>query len=282
IEQYRKELFDELEQFQAKSSDKENFYSQQSIFIQNQLKINNHKKLSKFIKKFKVLLNKIETINVKDLQYDFLYSKFDRSYEILVNKYRINLPAKTNIRSIRDILTTNRKTLKKDLQEFDTTKNELLRKLNVLKTKEELKQRSRIKSISQESHLSSLNAYIQQSNIEPLNIHHEFYAMKIQQISNDLDSMLDIKTYHHLRIYQQFLDQQKIDNERKLKYIEDEIAIARQYSLFDSLAREQMDDLVRQQNKHTQNDESIVKLQQILNEVVNHLQSKVILNPEQD
>ncbi|CAF5181733.1 unnamed protein product, partial [Rotaria magnacalcarata] len=39
IEQYRKELFDELEQFQAKSSDKENFYSQQSIFIQNQLKI---------------------------------------------------------------------------------------------------------------------------------------------------------------------------------------------------------------------------------------------------
>ncbi|CAF4553692.1 unnamed protein product [Rotaria socialis] len=282
IEQYRKELFDELEQFQTKSSDKENFYSQQSIFIQNQLKINNHKKLSKFIKKFKILLNKIETINVKNLQYDFLYSKFDRLYEILVNKYLINLPAKTNIRSIRDILSTNRKTLKKDLQEFDTTKNELLRKLNVLKKKEELKQRSRIKSISQESQLSSLNAYVQQSKIEPLNIHHEFYAMKIQQISNDLDSTLDIKTYHHLEIYQQFLDQQKVDNERKLKYIEDEIATARQYSLFDSLAREQMEDLVRQQNRHIQNDELIVKLQKIINELVHHFQSIVILNPEQD
>ncbi|CAF4799517.1 unnamed protein product, partial [Rotaria socialis] len=93
---------------------------------------------------------------------------------------------------------------------------------------------------------------------------------------------LDIKTYHHLEIYQQFLDQQKVDNERKLKYIEDEIATARQYSLFDSLAREQMEDLVRQQNRHIQNDELIVKLQKILNELVNHFQSIVILNPEQD
>ncbi|CAF5057525.1 unnamed protein product, partial [Rotaria socialis] len=72
------------------------------------------------------------------------------------------------------------------------------------------------------------------------------------------------------------------DNERKLKYIEDEIATARQYSLFDSLAREQMEDLVRQQNKHIQNDELIVKLQKILNELVHHFQSIVILNPEQD
>ena len=43
-----------------------------------------------------------------------------------------------------------------------------------------------------------------------------------------------------------------------------------------------MEDLVRQQNKHTQNDELIIKLQKILNEVVNHFQSIVVLNQEQD
>ncbi|CAF3805440.1 unnamed protein product, partial [Rotaria sp. Silwood1] len=102
IEQYKKNIFNELEQFQIKSIDNnENFYFQQITFIENEIKINNHKKLLRLIKKFKVLLNKLETINEKNLQYDFLYSKFDRLYDILMNNYQINLPAKTNIEFIR-------------------------------------------------------------------------------------------------------------------------------------------------------------------------------------
>ncbi|CAF3503908.1 unnamed protein product [Rotaria sordida] len=297
IEQYKKNIFNELEQFQIKSIDNnENFYFQQIIFIKNEIKINNYKKLLKFIKKFKILLYKLEIINEKNLQYNFLYSKFDRLYEILINNYQINLPIKTNIQFIRDTLHSNKKKLKKEIREFDITRNELLRKLDVLKKKEELKQRNMLTSITEEDRLSSLSAYIQQSEIEPLNIHHEFYAIKIQQITNDLVSMFHnktlesslsnmnsfSKTFDHLKTYEQILNKQKINNENQLKYIEDEISIARKYSLFDSLAREQMDNLIRQQNEFTYHKELIVKMQIILNEIINQFYSLFISNFEQD
>ncbi|CAF4669063.1 unnamed protein product [Rotaria sp. Silwood1] len=297
IEQYKKNIFNELEQFQIKSIDNnENFYFQQITFIENEIKINNHKKLLRLIKKFKVLLNKLETINEKNLQYDFLYSKFDRLYDILMNNYQINLPAKTNIEFIRDTLRSNKKNLKKEMQEFDTTRNELLRKLEVLKKKEELKQRTMLTSINEEDHLSSLNAYIQQSEIEPFNIHHEFYAMKIQQITNDLVSMFHSKTsdsslfntnqfsksFDHLKTYEQILNKQKINNENKLKHVEDEISIARGYSLFDSLVREQMDNLIKQQNEFAHHKELIIKMQAILNETINQFHSLFMFDFEHD
>jgi hypothetical protein len=144
--------------------------------------------------------------------------------------------------------------------------------------------------------MSSLNAYIQQSELEPINIHHEFYAMKIQQIVNDLVSIFHTqtpeqrlsimnslsKTLDHLESYDQILDKQKNDNENKLKYIAEELSIAREYSMVDSLVREQVDDLTKQQNKFTCYQQSIIKMRMIINEALDHFHSLIIPNPERD
>jgi len=146
IEQYKQDLLNEIERFLI---DNENTYSQQIIFVQNEIKINNNEKLLRYIEKFKVLLNKLEIMKDKNLQYDFLLSKLDRLYEIFMNNYQIKLPTKTNIDSIRTTLNNVRKMAKKEMQGFDITRNELVRKLDVLKKKEELKQRTKITSITQ-------------------------------------------------------------------------------------------------------------------------------------
>ncbi|CAF3715268.1 unnamed protein product [Rotaria sp. Silwood1] len=81
-----------------------------NAYIQNRLdKLKIEEKIIELIIPILVLLNKLEIINEKNLQYDFLYSKFDRLYDILMNNYQINLPAKTNIEFIRDTLRNNKK-----------------------------------------------------------------------------------------------------------------------------------------------------------------------------
>ncbi len=145
IEQHDKDLFHELERVVHN----ENSYISQIIYLENEMKINNQKKLLKYLEQLKILLNKFETINDKNLQYHFLYSKLDRLYEILFNNYQIHLPTKTNIDSIRTTLNNIRKKTKKQIEELEQTKNDLLRKLDVLKTKEELKQRTKISSITE-------------------------------------------------------------------------------------------------------------------------------------
>lgn len=140
--------------------------------------------------------------------------------------------------------------------------------------------------------MSSLNAYIQQSKIEPINIHHEFYTMKIQQIINDLISRIESQTskqqfsimnsLYHLKSYIEFLNKQKNDNENKLKNIQEEISIAREYSIVDSLVREQIEDLIKQQNQLTYHQDMIINMQMILNEAFDRLHSLLIHNPEQN
>src|SRR5579871_3854992 len=102
--------------------------------------------------------------------------------------------------------------------------------------------------------------------------------MKIQQISNDLISMFSTqtsepsfslsKTLDHLKSYRQILEKQKIEYENKLKHITEEISIAREYSMIDSLVREQIEDLKRQQNKFIHHQELIIKIQTILNQTL--------------
>jgi hypothetical protein len=146
IEEYKKILLNELKRFHI---DNENSYIQQIIYHENEIKINHNEKLLKSIEKLKILLNKLETINEKNLQYNFLFSKLDHLYEIFLNNYQIHLPTKTNIESIRTTLNNLRKTATKELQNFEINKNDLARKLDVLKKKEELKQRIKITSITQ-------------------------------------------------------------------------------------------------------------------------------------
>ncbi len=144
--------------------------------------------------------------------------------------------------------------------------------------------------------MSLLNAYIQQSNIEPINIRHEFYAMKIQQITNNFISMFHAqtpeqqlslmnslsKTIEHFKSYDQNLAKEKIVYENKLKSIAEEISVAREYSMVDSLVREQVEDLTRQQKKLIHQQEWINQMKTILNETVNQLQTLFIPNSERD
>ncbi|CAF0967334.1 unnamed protein product [Adineta steineri] len=291
IEQYKKDLLNETKRFLIESIDNEYSYVQQIYFIQNEIKINNNNKLLKYIEKYKTILNKLETIDNKNLEYDFLLSKLDRLHEIITNNYQIKLPNNnTNIESIRSTLNNIRKTIKKELQVFDITRNDLLRKLNVLNKKEELKQRTKITTNQEESQLSSLNAYIQQSINEPMNIHHEFYAIKIQQITNDLMSMFHIqplpqmnlvsKTLDHLESYIENLDKLMNDNENKLKYVAEDLLATRKYSMIDSLVREEFEDLIMQQNKLIHCQQSIIKMRTIATEVFNHFQSLGISNSD--
>jgi len=138
-----------MKRFHIESYDYDNSYIQQIIYLENEIKINYNEKLLKYIEKFKILLNKFETINEKTLQYNFLFSKLDYLYEIFRNNYQIHLPTKTNIEFIRSTLNTLRKTATKEIQNFEIIKNDLVRKLDVLKKKEELKQRTKITSITQ-------------------------------------------------------------------------------------------------------------------------------------
>ncbi|CAF1497745.1 unnamed protein product [Adineta steineri] len=291
IEQYKNDLLNEMKRFLIESIDNEYSYVQQIYFIENEIKINNNNKLLKYIEKYKTILNKLETIDNKNLQYDFLLSKLDRLYEIITNNYQIKLPNNnTNIESIRSTLNNIRKTIKKELQMFDITRNDLLRKLNVLNKKEELKQRTKITINQEESQLSSLNAYIQQSINESMNIHHEFYAIKIQQITNDLMSMFHIqslpqmnlvnKTLEHLESYIENLNKLMNDNEIKLKYVAEDLLATRKYSMIDSLVREEFEDLIMQQNKLIHYQQSIIKMRAIATEAFNHFQSLDISNSE--
>jgi hypothetical protein len=112
--------------------------------------------------------------------------------------------------------------------------------------------------------------------------------MKIQQITKDLiPTNLSImnslnRTLDHLKSYIQILDKQKIDNEEKLKSIAEQISITREYSMVDGLVREQIEDLTKQQNQFIRHQEMITKMQIILNETLNHLQSQLSPNPEQN
>ncbi|CAF5061891.1 unnamed protein product, partial [Rotaria sp. Silwood1] len=56
----------------------------------------------------------------------------------------------------------------------------------------------------------------------------------------------------------------------------------RGYSLFNSLVREQMDNLIKQQKEFAHHKELIIKMQTILNETINQLHSLFMFDLEHD
>ena len=148
IDEYKSELMNEMKRFITEPINQENFSIQQIIFLQNEMKISRNENLLKYIENLKVILNKLETINEKSVQYHFLFSKLDHLYEIFLNTYQINLPIKTNIETIRMALNNIRKRTKKELEEFNRIQIDFQRKLEVLKKKDELKQRTKITKVN--------------------------------------------------------------------------------------------------------------------------------------
>lgn len=123
--------------------------------------------------------------------------------------------------------------------------------------------------------MSLLNAYIQQSSIESINLHHEFYAMKIQQISKDFISLFHsqtpeqhllimnslYRTVERLKNYKENLEKQKVGYETKPNSIEG---------------------LTKQQNEYTYPQKLIMNMERIINETLNQFNSLLIPNLEQE
>lgn len=130
--------------------------------------------------------------------------------------------------------------------------------------------------------MSSLNAYIQQSQMEPIGIRHQFYAMKIQQITSDYLSefhhqkseqqfSLLSKTLEHLSSYAEHLEKENLQLETKFQTLAEEISIAREYAMADSLVRERIEDLTKQQKIYTHQHDWISQMKKIVNETYHRL-----------
>ncbi|CAF3680452.1 unnamed protein product [Rotaria sp. Silwood1] len=244
-------------------------------------------------------INKSMRLNVKSISFDKLPAKIQKLENDLIQQLTqisIQLNDSLIIKQVKNL--TNHMQDTQLLNEFrpiilSAIKNratiieekfETLLK-NIQNKSHQLKQSERIRFEYFQFLYIRFNEEMEQ--IEPFNIHHEFYAMKIQQITNDLVSMFHSKTsdsslfntnqfsktFDHLKTYEQILNKQKINNDNKLKHVEDEISISRGYSLFDSLVREQMDNLIKQQNEFAHHKELIIKMQTILNETINQFHS---------
>lgn len=141
--------------------------------------------------------------------------------------------------------------------------------------------------------MSALSAYIQQSTIEPLSIRHEFYMLKIQQLTDVLISIFATLTpeqramnlssldgaIQSLTTYTAQLDQLQKNISQQSKDIQEQIILVRDYSMVDSLVREQMEDLVKQQNALARDHQSVLQIRSQASEVLERLRS--LLTPDE-
>ena len=137
MDEYQNDLVQELERFNEDHSSR-----QEIVYLSKEMQIKKNEKLLNYIEKMKTLVNKLETMEEKHLQYHFLYSKLDRFGEILRNDYGIELPGETNFDAIRLSLNKIRKKTRRQLDELERRQIDLRRKLDVLRKKEELKHRT--------------------------------------------------------------------------------------------------------------------------------------------
>ncbi|CAF0923023.1 unnamed protein product [Adineta ricciae] len=275
-----------MQRFLLNTNANEYSYFYQINFALNENQIHSRQKLLAYIEKIKVLLNKLETLSDTTVQRDFLLTKLERLYEILRENYLIELPSATDMESLRLMLNTVRKTTKKEVQQLIETKNDLSRKLDVFNKKEELVQRTKPVEITSDEQLIILNAFTHQSTIEPFNLHHEFYSTRIEHVANFQKPNLFVpsslnRTLQYLEYYAKSLEEVKIDNENDLKNITEQLFNTRKYSIVDSLVREQVEDLVEQENRVTRRQQSIIQIQTMLDEVIEHLRALLNSNTEQ-
>lgn len=148
IEHKKNELFNESNRFHKDSSDDGAAYCQQVRLIHNENQIDRGQQLLAIIEKMKVLLNKLETVNKTSAQQHFLLSKLDRLRQTLLKDHQVTLPATTSIEAIRVSLNIARKSTQAAMPKLVTTRNELLQKLTVSKTKDELKRRTQLTDVT--------------------------------------------------------------------------------------------------------------------------------------
>ena len=148
----------------------------------------------------------------------------------------------------------------------------------------------------QDAHLASINVYVQQARVEPINIHHEYYATKIQQHADDWVSLIRnrsaeqrlpmmnalSRTVNHLKAYSQVLDEQSKSVETKLQRLGEQVTNAQGYSMVDSLVRELIEDLTRQQNAHRRQQTALGGMVSVVHSVRDQLEPWLIPNLARD
>ncbi|CAF0920812.1 unnamed protein product [Adineta ricciae] len=285
VERNKDVFLHEMQRFLLDTNANEYSYFYQINFALNEKKIHSHQKLLAYIEKIKILLNKLETLSDTTVQRDFLLTKLERLYEILRENYQIELPSATDMESLRLTLNTIRKTTEKEVQQLIGTKTDLSRKLDVFNKKEELIQRTKPVEIIPEEQLIILDTFTHQSTIEPFNLRHEFYSTRIEHVANFLkrglfDPSALNRTLQYLEYYAKSLKEVKIDNENDLKNITEQLFNTRKYSVVDSLVREQVEDLAEQENRVTRCQQSIIRIQTMIDEVIEHLRTLLSSNTE--
>lgn len=159
VEQNKNDIVHEMETFSAVSSDNENS-SIPIRYVQTQVKLHDQQQLLTLIEQLKVLLHKVSTTEEQSLQYGFLLKKLDRYYDIFRNSYQTELPPKNEIRSIHTLINNIRKTANREVKSQQMIRHELVRKLDVIKKKEELKTRAKTDSQTEVIAVSSLLQYL--------------------------------------------------------------------------------------------------------------------------
>ena len=155
VQQNRNDIVQEMETYSAVSSDNENS-SIPIRYVQTEVKLHDQQQLLTSIEQLKVLLHKVSTTEERSSQYGFLLKKLDRYYEIFRNNYQTELPPKNEMQSIHTLINKIRKTASRQLKSQKTIQHELVRKLDVIKKKEELKARAKTNSITEVTAVSSL------------------------------------------------------------------------------------------------------------------------------
>ena len=148
IEQTRKEIINEIDLFFI--DDSQTSHSQWIRYVRNQIQIEYHQRILNDIEKVKTISNKFPMNSEEDnTQSIVLQDKFDHFSKQFSKNYQIDLPPLTDIDGIRSVLNNARELSTKELKTLQIDRDELLRKLDKIKKKEQVKQREQTDSISE-------------------------------------------------------------------------------------------------------------------------------------
>jgi hypothetical protein len=138
--------------------------------------------------------------------------------------------------------------------------------------------------------------YIQQATIEPVHLHHDFYAMKMNEITDDIIERLNNPLNHqsslatHMSIlrrildqlinYEQILIELSLDISTRMARLKTALTLAQEYSIADSLVREQINDLTWQHCQYRHEQERLIYLQDMRTKTYDRLRVQFVFDTD--
>ena len=167
VRQNKNEIVQEMQAFSAVSREHESS-SVPIRVVQTEVKLHEQQQLLTSIDQLKVLLHKVSTTEEQSSQYGFLLKKLDRLYETFRKKHQMELPPKNDIQSIHALINDVRRKVKREAKSQQTTRQELVRKLDVIKKKEELRTKAKTASLTEVIHSLISRAWKEVEGIDAL------------------------------------------------------------------------------------------------------------------